>query len=216
MTDMIQSLYRLQKWRKISDDWYDSKPLQTTKMTENIRWLIWFKAFTDYKNDGKYQMTDMIQSLYRLQKWRKISDDWYDSKPLQTTKLQHKCTLKKRCWWKKADGRGWEERAEKEQGRDDSTLSAQRSTWAEDGTWGRLRVCEELSDRRRSPARVPLGSPPPLGTRTLGTVEGVCAELGGSREPNMLFHSSFKLESCFVCLRAARRDKKFNYFKSGS
>ncbi len=176
---MIQSLYRLQKWRKISDDWYDSKPLQTTKMTENIRWLIWFEAFTDYK---------------------------------AATQMH----TKKRCWWKKVDGRGWEERAEKEQGRDDSTLSAQRSTWAEDGTWGRLRVCEELSDRRRSPARVPLGSPPPLGTRTLGTVEGVCAELGGSREPNMLFHSSFKLESCFVCLRAARRDKKFNYFKSGS
>ncbi len=144
-------------------------------MTENIRSLIWFKVFPDYK-----------------------------------------AATRTNAHWKKADGRGWDERVEKEQRRDDSTLSAQRSTWAEDGTWGRLRVCEELPDRRRSLARVPLGSPPPLGTRTLGTVEGVCAKLGGSREPNMLFHSSFKLESCFVCLRAVRRDKKCTHFKSGS
>lgn len=114
-----------------------------------------------------------------------------------------------------AERRGREDR-EREEGRDDSTLSAQRSTWAEDGTLGRLRVCEELSDRRRSPARVPLGSPPPLGTRTLGTVEGVAVELGGSREPNMLFHSSFKLESCFVCLRAVTREKNWACFKCGS
>lgn len=148
-----------------------------------------------------------------VQTWRKISDDWYDSKPLQTTKLQHRqMHTKKRCWWRKDDG--WE-RMRKSRGGTDSTLSAQRSTWAEDGTWGRLRGCEELSDRRRSPARVPLGCPPPLGTRTLGTVEGVCAELGGSREPNMLFHSSFKLESCFVCLRAARNGTKFTHFKNG-
>lgn len=101
-------------------------------------------------------------------------------------------------WWKgSAQG----------QARRESTQSAQRSTWAEDGTWGRLRVWEELSDRRRPPARVPLGSPPPLATRTVGTVGGAGAELGGSREPNMLFHSSFRLESCFVCLRAGEKQK---------